>query len=538
MPTFRPIHLDPYWRPRLRFAALANCKLKPAVSFAILLALACTDRVPMFAPPEDRFFWPTGIAVRHVDASGAASDCVPTEPALDGTCRTQLFVVSSNLDLRYDVRMGGTLLAIDVDRAIEDQKIPSDLSPPPLSEAAILGSLRIGSFGGQVAIVDSVSCNGWTGAPQALVASRSLNRLQRITIGSPGGEDFLRCDENCAVALDTVASEVIPSVGDPYGITVACGQFPAAGPYPSSGGSPTPGTPVPSQLAFVSHLRSVMPSGHSAGVLSRVDLGRSSEVTLVDTGLVPTHATVFDPVSTRLYFTSVFSAARYSPLGWVTLATPAAPLEPPWNMAEIVRGAEVRGMVLSTDKTRAYLAIRLFDEYYAAVTGYRPTTDAGGALAVMDLTQQPDGRPSGRILDVIPLERGAAEIRIVGRGAAGAAKRDLVAIVGSDDASLTLYDDETGAIARTITLCDPGTVAGTVTGRVDPPVPSCAAGTPQLGARPFGLAVQPYRLAGGADAARIFVGSMDRGWVNVITIDPNDPSADPREWYRLGPERK
>ena len=61
----------------------------------------------------------------------------------------------------------------------------------------------------------------------------------------------------------------------------------------------------------------------------------------------------------------------------------------------------------------------------------------------------------------------------------------------------------------------------------------CAPGDPLTGKQPFGLAVEP-RSNG---LARLFVGSFDRSWVNVIDVDPLRPTLAPASWARIGPER-
>jgi hypothetical protein len=88
-----------------------------------------------------------------------------------------------------------------------------------------------------------------------------------------------------------------------------------------------------------------------------------------------------------------------------------------------------------------------------------------------------------------------------------------------------VYDDELGEIAQVIAFCQP-TEGATSPG-------PCQAGRPRLGLQPFGLAVE--RRA--PDRVRIYVGSFDRNWVNIIDMDPTNPQAPPVGWWRIGQER-
>ena len=467
--------------------------LRRAALLALAAALACTDKVLAPAPPADRFYFPTGLAVRHVPAGCTAGTA---------GCQSQLLVVSSNYDLLYDPALGGTLISVDVGQALAAAAAgaPSPLALQPL------GSLRIGTFGGELALVDAETCPGWTGGTQALVASRSLKTLYRVDVDAQGG---LSCGSACPIPLAA-------DLADPYGVSIACGSWPS-----------TPGAaPSRQQLAFVSYLRA--PDLH--GWLSRLDLAAvdaagqpTSPLTRVDLQVAPTHQSVFDPQTARLYVTGRFSGAGYDPLRFLELATPGYPPRTV-NLDLTVRGAETRGLALSTDRTRAYLAMRIFDEDTAISFGARPAGDLAGALVVLDLTEQASGGPTLTPLRVVPLERGAVEVRVVPRPG----RRDLVAVTSADDSSLTLYDDDLGAVAAAYGVCvDPGAA-----GAPAAPAP-CAPGQPLFGTQPFGLAVEP--LASGL--VRLYVGSFDRGFVNVIQIDPAHPQIAPSSWVRIGAER-
>lgn len=488
---------------------------------ALALALACSDKGPTTPPLASQFYYPTGLAVRHepVGCTGGSAGC-----------QTQLLVVSSNFDLRFDPAIGGTVIAVDVGKAIAGYD-PAQ-SPQPLvpisAGGAQLGVADVGSFGGELAILDEGSCPGWQTslgqAPQALVASRSQNALYRVNIGSTG----LGLAET--VALDG-------TFGDPYGVTIACGTF----------------NGLARQLAFVTYLR----TPNSEGELLQIDLapGAGDARINIDLGLnvggsiALAHSAIFDAPSTRLYVTERFGQNSFSPLRWFSLgATESSPSSV--DLFSQIRGAEIRGMAISSDRTRGYLAVRIYDADTAAATGVRPTGDVAGALAVMDLTAGPNGQPAATLLRLVPIDRGASEIRVVPRldpttlqqrTVGGKPLRDLVAVTCTDDNTVVLYDDDTGVVSRVFDIC---------TTTESAPVP-CALGDPLTGKQPFGLAVE---LLANTGNARLYVGSFDRSWVNVIEIDPLNPAAGPVQgptpgntdaagqtgpagWVRIGPER-
>jgi hypothetical protein len=474
---------------------------------ALVAAAACSDTAPSASPPQDKFYYPTGIALTKLD---------------DG--HTALLVASSNFDLQYDLARGGTVISVDVDATLA--QAGSGVAEPLQPVIPANGFVSIGSFAGELAIVDESTCNGWEtqlGQPrEALVASRSQDQLYRVVIK---GDGSLECGDSCVLPLDAGSA-------DPYGVTVACGQLP---PIDATG----PGAaPAPQAYAFVTYLRTPA----SDGRLSQFDLA-SGRSRLLELGFAPTHSAAFDPSTTRFFVTSRFGAPATSPLRWITLATPGTTAA--FDLETVIRGSEQRGIALSSASVtspppaglglapRAYVALRLFDEDLATTLGARPTADIGGALAVLDLSQQANGAPAMTLVKAVPVGLGANEVRVIPR----AGQRDLVVVSSTDDGTVSLYDDETGTVARVFELC-PDTP--------DPSIPApCPAGRPSLGKQPFGLAVeQPFTRRDVPDTklARLYVGSFDRSWVNVIEIDPLHPGARdvhgvPLRWDRIGRER-
>ena len=461
----------------------------------LFLAGACHDATPAPLPPLDRFYFPTSIALRH------PGGCTPT-PGTPGC--TQLLVASSNFDLRYDPASGGTVIAVDVESALK-------ASPPGTLTGAILGAARVGSFTGELAVLDGETCAG-VSPSQVLVTSRSQNALYRLELDVNGVSGALGCGDGCKVPLES-------TLADPYGVTLACGTFPAAPPNDGKSAKLQ-------QLAFISYLRA--PNG--VGWLSRLDLAPGGARSQVNVGFDPIATAAFDPGSNLLFTTARFGTLGNAPLRAYSLAAPEVqPISV--NLFDAIRGAELTGMALSSDGQRAYVTLRIYDADLAIALGARPASDLAAALAVIDLPQFLAGAPAARtLLRVVPVDRGASEVRVLHRDGT---RDHLVALASPDEGSVTLYDDETGTVAQVIGACGSNSA-------VTYPAP-CPPGDPALGKQPFSLAFESID----ATHARLFVASFDRSWIDVLTIDPTHPSVppsaptngDPITWQRIGPER-
>jgi len=441
---------------------------KVPIFLALVAFLAgCSDIGRDAAPPGDRFTFPVGIALAHVPATCATGgSCLPCTGGVAGGCRTVLYVASSNFDLSFDPKTGGTVLAVDPDASRGSQL------------ALVGGPVRTGSFAGDMAIVDETTCPGWqTGStphpPLALVASRLVDSLYAMPLGASGE---LSCGPGCEVPLDS-------TLGDPFSVAVAC----------------TTGAAGFQASAWVTYLR----TPDNGGWLSQVALHPAPRFQgSLTTGYAPASSAAYLPARDRLFFTSRF-VPSYTPVRFLDLGQLSV-LPPPIQLQGQIWGAETTGIAISSDGARAYVALRLFDGDLAARAGARPP-DAGGAVAVLDITETAFGGPRGTLLHLEPyLGRGPAQVRAIGR----LGKRDLVAVTTSIDSTLTLYDDQIQRVVKVIGV-DPSP-AGT--------------GAPLLGKQAYGLAVEsPYLLSAAApQAIRIFVASFADGWVSVVQID--DPS--------------
>ena len=106
---------------------------------AFLTAAGCRDSYPSVVPPLDVLYFPIGLAVRQM----------PPDPTVAAKKYgwTQLVVVNSNFDLRYDESTGGSLLVVDPDQS-QDWLDGGQL--------AVLGATRIASDpAGRILVTDT-----------------------------------------------------------------------------------------------------------------------------------------------------------------------------------------------------------------------------------------------------------------------------------------------------------------------------------------------------------------------------------------------
>jgi len=436
---------------------------KEIALLALGLAAACSDHAIPAHPPLDRFFFPSGVAVRHLP---------------DG--RTQLLVVSSNYDLRYDT---GTLLSVDPDVSGNALPTPAGPGDPTL---AVLGSVPVDSFGGEVQVAERAACPPlWENL--AVTTSRQAIEAYFFSLGDDGS---LGCGDRCRFPLEQ-------TFADPYGVVVACSPFYARA------------------SAFFTYLRGPQDQGLATEVSLVLDtsgkLLTASDSTgqrlqgafALGTGFSRSGA--YDPGTARLFLTPNGTIGA-DPLRWFDL-TVARLFPPPFpvqafDLYGAVRGSTGRGIALSRDGTRAYVTLILYDALEASRSG-RAFVE-GSALAVLDIRPGASGVTAPKLLEVVPLEAGASEVKAISRPG----RRDLLAITCSDAGSLLLYDDEVGQVVKVI---------GT----------NRATGLPLLGKQPFGLALEenpdPARCSQGAPCVRLFVGAFEQSTVGIVEIDPQQP---------------
>jgi hypothetical protein len=409
-------------------------------------------------------------------------------------------IVNSNFDLRYEELDGGSVLVVDPDQS-QDSSLGGQLT--------VVGSIRVASFGGEVGMLDGGCLPGWPDCPSGcptlsadstvaaggarlVLASRSAQTIYRMSMDSSGA---LTCGDDCPY--------VVPiSRLDPYGVSTAC--------------SAQAGYPV--AYAFVSHLR----SANNLGWLTRVNLLAADDVLGLVLGSNSTYASVYDPRNDLVFVSSAVAVNAqfrwFNPL--VTLSDVDGFAVPNYRappFSSFMPGAVARDMALSGDGRLLYVSVQLYDISLALQTG--AVFAQAGALAIFDLSESAFAEPRLALLGVEPTCLGAGQIR---RLPSRPGKPDLFAITCDVEGALAIYDSGAHNVVRYIGL-DPST------------------GLPALGGLPFGLAVEPIDArratvpvqgggyetspcSPGHDCHRIYVGSFVDNWVNVLELDPDQPS--------------
>ena len=463
---------------------------KIAALFAVLMGTGCQDGFAVQDPPLDILTFPAGLAVRQV---------APTSAAPAGS--TQLVIVNSNFDLRFNERTGGAVLVVDPDLS-QDTSLGGVLT--------VLGSARIGSFGGEVALADAACQPGWPDCPsqcaplatdpfvaaggaRLIVASRSNQTIYRMQMASNGALD---CGADCPYILPVQRL-------DPYGVSTACSE---------RGGRP-------SAYAFVSHLR----SSNNLGWLSRVNLLASDDVLGLVLGPSSTYTSVYDKRNDLVFVSTSVGLVNaefrwFNPL--VTLSSVDGFAVPDYSgpaFSDLLPGATARDMALSSDGRFLYVTVQLYDLSLALQTGSFFTQ--GGALAIFDLSPTAYAEPRMALLGLARTCLGAGQIR---RLPSRPGKADLFAITCDVEGALAIFDSDAQTVVRYVGL-NPDT------------------GIPVLGRQPFGLAVEPIDPARatvpapgsgyepspcgpGRDCARIYVGAFIDNWVNILELDPSQPN--------------
>jgi hypothetical protein len=412
---------------------------------AAVLAAACGDSAEPVPGPLGTVYKPTGLAV-HRPSGGAP----------------RLVAASSNADLRFDDETGGAVLSIDP------------------AGAATTSGVNIPSFAGDLALVavgDPASCGAIPGSPEALAvtATRGSDTLNAVAIDASGALSCFRCGLPLAGG----------ALGDPFAVAVAC-----------RGGR---------TFAYVGYLRS-----QGAMTISEVDL-LSGAIRTASLGAGPARSLAYDAERDRLYVLGLATGTP-TPLRFVELRDCVldAPLSAGGcSVGEAVvpglapgEAIELRsmalGQTLAAGRRRAFLTGRLYTDAAARGAGGR-VDDVGGVLLAVDLVDDALGGVQIENDVTVDIGRGAQDVRVL--PSRGALRGDLVAALSVDDASLWIYDDESGGV--------------TPFGRQE-------SGRPVLGLVPFGLAVDPDTAV---STARVYVGSFGESFVTPIDVPLDDPES-------------
>jgi hypothetical protein len=428
-------------------------QLRARLALVLALSVAGCSETSIERPaPLDRFYYPIGVATTHVDGT-----------------TTALLVSSSNYDLRYSAKEGGTLLSLDPALAIT--------TPGPL---VTHGAERIGSYAGPVAVADAVTCPG-IGAPSAFVASRYDDQVYQFGIGAGGA---LSCGTGCVRGSPT-------GFDDPYAVTVACDAA----------------LPSRWKMAYVGYLDPPPTSSvtNLGAWVSEIDLetGASRELLLGDG---PVRAMAYDAGTDRLWATTQSSGAR-ALLHSVVLsdprwrgANPTAAVDT-IDLFPAIRGVELRTIAVGTSPdpgvvTRLFIAARLYDVEIQNSTGTRPGWDVGGVLIVLDVAEGIDGRPAAAIRAIEPLGLGVGDLVVVKRFSGP----DLVVATAAEEDLLFVYDDLTGGVVHAVA--------------------HNGLGAPIVGDQSIALAVS-QDAAGGA--AHVYVAAFGSHLVSHFVLNPANP---------------
>ncbi|MBI2373097.1 MAG: hypothetical protein HYV07_03780 [Deltaproteobacteria bacterium] len=293
---------------------------------SLFVLAGCVDDIPGQPPPLDQVHYPVGLALVAGDA--------------------RLLVVNSNFDLRYGA---GSLLSLPVEGSYALAKQSTVESPIDRLPEDTYG-VRIPSFGGEVAVIP-----GPSGAVTAAVPSRGKNLVTFVDVGRDGGLSCSTAGADALAGIDCSAAHVIETRGiDPYAVSLVAGT----------------------RALAVGHLRADV--GHPALSLFDLDVLASRKAAEAAGQALPSAAltsTTSDlaGVAGLVSFGQaegelVMAAARFS--GGVPVTTyrvsasdeglamaPVARL----SLGSLTGATELRGLALSADRTRAYVAMRVLE---------------------------------------------------------------------------------------------------------------------------------------------------------------------------------
>lgn len=445
----------------------------------LLAAAACGEPSAVRVSPTDRFVFPATVATTsYRDAQGQDA--------------TALLVASGNYDLNYDGATGGTVLSVDPALATDGGsagRAGGELVP--------LGAgAHVGSFVGQLAVVDATTCPGTGTAsrpPVALVATRFANEIWRLPMGLDG--TLGPCSgSDCTASVDA-------RLRDPFGVALACRADGLR------------------RSAFVGYLRSgIGDAGNKTGWLAELDLDDpAAPARVIEVGAAAVSGLAYDDRTDRLFVLGqpLLSAPIFvldlttCPDGLAACATPAIsavdlnPLSPGLDLQSIALSNHQDGLT-----RRAYVSARVYDASLASLLGARPAADADALLLVVDLEERPDGGPSLQVLRWVRIGTGASQVRVLPvrtPAAGGAPRRDVVVVSSTTEGVIAVYDDEQGAVARVV------------------PVDG-ATGSPEVGRAPYGLAVDPRPVASAdGPAARVYVAASQQAVVGIVDVPLDAP---------------
>lgn len=467
------------------------------VTSALLLASCSVDTEPR-PPPSTRLVYPSGIAYWRPEANASTNGF--------------LYVAGANFDKCY---ASGAVSALDLD-AIGLRPFGKDFSDAAevSSFPALLTDLHVGatsyalidSFAGEMAL--------WSPpgrAPRLFVPTRAENSFLQVLDVSADGKNLTCAQGGTAVDCRVNALSLVnvpgankdgmPGAPAPLGVSVEGNN--------------------PDSLVWVTHTELAGPQGTDniadlqaylvnlpAASPTREELTTSRFVPLGADNLAPGAANSV-AFGGRYIYASGRNAATADRgtvgasfvLRLVDRTNTGRVLDS--SLRELYAIREARGLAVvplmmrdnptqvDPNRERVYLLAR------------GPDT-----LLILDIDNARADLPVLRVAAALSLPEGASELKIIPRGAN---RGNLVAVTGSGDEAVSIYDEEVGQL-----------VAQVLVGSQDPAQPS----------QPFGLAVDVR-----GNAARLFTTTFGDGRVAVIDIPNLDQPQDARRVALLGAQQ-
>jgi len=445
-------------------------------------------------PPSHQFYFPTGLV--HVDSAMSPEGV--------------LFVANANFDKRFS---SGSVMAVNLSNVgLPAFGAPVTAGPVqlPRLNAGDAGIVLITSFAGEMAALDLGQ-----GRTRLFIPSRSegmkFQAIDADPLTTPGGQPALHCStpegvsaSDCGTGAPSLAPREfelgatgLPRAPGPFGVSVrprSCptGECPVgtcqAGRCMTSNPA---GVAEPFADVFVTHISQadspLASQQNFRGYLVRLDSQNPVVTTssFIDLGIGATSSAA----SGRRY---VYASGRgLSPSGKLlrlvdpnTIGIDGGTLVYSSGLEFSFRAIEARGIALSTDERRIYIAARVPDSLVVA--------------SIDDPTAQV---PVIQVSRAVPLPSAPNEMRVITRPG----RSDLVVIACTGAQTVALYDD------------DVGDLVGQVTG---------------VGLSPFDIAVD-LRSTG----ARLYVSDFDDGRVAVIDVPDLNRPQDARLVAHLGAQQ-
>ncbi|HZI14297.1 MAG TPA: hypothetical protein VE153_28270 [Myxococcus sp.] len=458
-----------------------------------LLLVSCDVSPEPRPPPSTRFVYPSGVAFWRPEGG----------PSVNG----YLYVASANFDKCFD---SGAVAALDLDNLgvrpfgspfVQDEALPNEITELDFASNSFV---QIQSFAGEMALWSPPNRT-----PRLFVPARAEGSFLHaidvapdgVTLSCAQGGTGRDCRENALSLIDVPgASGGFPSARGPLGVTVERAN-PDARVWVTHSELAGPQTST-DETQFRSYLVSLPASNPSQ------DFGPGNFVELTSLGRLSgaAHATA---LGGRYVYASGRNAsseqlgsrpARFV-LRLVDKNAPERVLETDIELDYSVREGRGVAVVQRPSATNPSQLDPNRERVYLLARG--PDT-----LLIIDVENALQDAPTRQVVSALPLPEGAAELEVIPRAVG---RGNIVAVTGSGDEAVALYDEEVGQL-----------VAQVQVGDQDPNQP----------AQPFGLTADVR-----GNSARLFASTFGDGRIAIIDIPNLDRPQDARLVARLGAQQ-